>query len=579
MKNKIIIFSLFASSLVVILYSCKRDFLEVAPLGTYNQPQLTNKQGVNGMLISTYAALGGLQGTQLTGASNWAWGGEAYKGTEPTDFVNINAIMRYEVQPSLPNVLTKWNASFEGIGRANQVLRSVAEAKDLSDAEKSQIIGEARFLRGHYHFELKKIWNNIPFVDETHIPLVADFKIPNMDASGNYINIWPQIEADLKFAYDNLDEAKPNRGRANKWAAASFLAKAYMFQNKFAEAKALFDLIIANGKNPQNVKYDLTPNYQSNFRITQENNSETVFAIQYSYGDGSNTNGNYDNSLNYPHNTPAEFGAGCCGFFQPSQTFVNAFKTTADGLPMLDNFNETDVTSDEGVAPTAAFTPYQGTLDPRLDWTVGRRGIPYQDWGIFPGSPWIRKQDYGGPYAPKKNVFYKSDNGTSAGSVGWGWNNNALNFTIIRFADVLLMAAEAEIEVGSLAKAAEYINRVRARAAASPVVNGAAPAANYLVSPYTSFAGKDDARKAVRMERMLELGMEGHRFFDLNRWGITADYINNVYLSKEKVRRASALGGAVFTKNKDEYQPIPEFAINQSIKEGTPTLKQNPGYQ
>ncbi|MEJ7830005.1 MAG: RagB/SusD family nutrient uptake outer membrane protein, partial [Segetibacter sp.] len=304
MKNKIVIFSLFASSLVVILYSCKRDFLEVAPLGTYNQPQLTNKQGVNGMLISTYAALGGLQGTQLTGASNWAWGsisgGEAYKGTEPTDFVNINAIMRYEVQPSLPNVLTKWNASFEGIGRANQVLRSVAEAKDLSDAEKSQIIGEARFLRGHYHFELKKIWNNIPFVDETHIPLVADFKIPNMDASGNYINIWPQIEADLKFAYDNLDEAKPNRGRANKWAAASFLAKAYMFQNKFAEAKALFDLIIANGKNPQNVKYDLTPNYQSNFRITQENNSETVFAIQYSYGDGSNTNGNYDNSLNYP---------------------------------------------------------------------------------------------------------------------------------------------------------------------------------------------------------------------------------------------------------------------------------------
>ncbi|MEJ7830004.1 MAG: RagB/SusD family nutrient uptake outer membrane protein, partial [Segetibacter sp.] len=275
----------------------------------------------------------------------------------------------------------------------------------------------------------------------------------------------------------------------------------------------------------------------------------------------------------------SEFGAGCCGFFQPSQTFVNAFKTTADGLPMLDNFNETDVTSDEGVAPTAAFTPYQGTLDPRLDWTVGRRGIPYQDWGIFPGSPWIRKQDYGGPYAPKKNVFYKSDNGTSAGSVGWGWNNNALNFTIIRYADVLLMAAEAEIEVGSLAKAAEYINRVRARAAASPVVNGAAPAANYLVSPYTSFAGKDDARKAVRMERMLELGMEGHRFFDLNRWGITADYINNVYLSKEKVRRASALGGAVFTKNKDEYQPIPEFAINQSIKEGTPTLKQNPGYQ
>jgi hypothetical protein len=351
-----------------------------------------------------------------------------------------------------------------------------------------------------------------------------------------------------------------------------------MFQNKFAEAKALFDQIIANGKNAQGTKYDLTANYQNNFRITSENNAETVFAIQYSYGDGSNTNGNYDNSLNYPHNTPSEFGAGCCGFFQPSQTFVNAFKTTGEGLPMLDNFNETNVTSDEGLAATDAFTPYQGTLDPRLDWTVGRRGIPYQDWGVFPGRPWIRKQDYGGPYAPKKNVFYKSDLGTSAGSVGWGWNNNALNFTIMRFADVLLLAAEAEIEVGSLAKAAEYINRVRARAAASPVMNGTVAAANYNVRPYNSFANKDDARKAVRMERMLELGLEGHRFFDLNRWGITAEYINNVYLSKEKVRRASALGGAVFTKGQDEYQPIPEFSVNQSIKDGTPTLKQNPNY-
>jgi hypothetical protein len=423
------------------------------------------------------------------------------------------------------------------------------------------------------------VYNNAPYVDETHIPLVSDFKISNTDASGNFVSIWPQIEADFKFAFDNLDETKTNRGRANKWAAASFLAKAYLFQNKFTEAKALFDQIIANGKNSQGVKYSLTPNFQSNFRINSENNSETIFAIQYSYGDGANSNGNYDNSLNYPHNTPAELGAGCCGFFQPSQTLVNAFKTGANGLPDPDNFNETNVTSDEGLAATDPFTPYQGTLDPRLDWTVGRRGIPYHDWGVFPGRPWIRKQDYGGPYAPKKNVFYKSDLGQTAGSVGWGWNNNALNYTVMRYADVLLMAAEAEIEAGSLEKAREYINTVRVRAAASPVMNGTAPAANYLVGQYTTpLANKEDARKAVRFERMLELGMEGHRFFDLNRWGITAEYINNVYLSKEKVRRASALGGATFTKNKDEYQPIPEYSINQSIKDGKATLKQNPGY-
>lgn len=177
-----------------------------------------------------------------------------------------------------------------------------------------------------------------------------------------------------------------------------------------------------------------------------------------------------------------------------------------------------------------------------------------------------------------RKMFFKSDLGTNAGSVGWGWNNNALNFTIIRFADVLLMAAEAEIEVGTLAKALEYTNRVRARAAASRVMEGSEPSATYLVNPYPAFSNKDDARKAVRFERMLELALEGHRFFDLNRWGITAEYINNVYLSKEKVRRASALGGATFTKNQDEYQPIPEFSVNQSIKDGKPTLKQNPNY-
>ena len=580
MKNKAVKISLIAGFAAMVVYSCKREFLDVAPQGIYSETQLNNAKGVNGMLISTYAALGGLDGAQLGGASNWTWGsitgGEAYKGTEPTDFVDINPIMRYEIQPSNPALNTKWNSCYNGVARANQVLRTLPKVTDMADAAKKLVEGEARFLRGHYHFELKKVFNNVPFVDESHIPLEADFKISNTAGSG-YVNIWPEIEADLKFAYDNLDETRPNRGRANKWAAAAFLAKAYMFQNKFAEAKALFDQIITNGKTAMGTKYALTPNYQSNFRITEENSSESIFAIQYSYGDGSNTNGNYDNSLNYPHSSTTP-GAGCCGFFQPSQTFVNAFKTDANGLPMPDTFNETNIANDDGLAATDPFTPHTGTLDPRLDHSVGRRGIPYLDWGIHPGRTWIRLQSYGGPYSPKKNVFFRSDMGQTAASVGWGWNNNALNYTIMRFADVLLMAAEAEIEVGSLAKATEYTNLVRTRAANSPLMNGTNPAANYSVGNYTVFASKEDARKAVRFERMLELGMEGHRFFDLNRWGITADYINNVYLAKEKLRRPSTLGGATFTPNKHEYMPIPEYAINQSIKGGQPTLKQNPGY-
>jgi len=578
-KRILIILSVFA--VTAIVYSCKKKFLELNPQGVYDLLSLTNKRGVDGMLINAYATLDGRQDQQNGGASNWLWGsirgGDAYKGTEPTDMVDANPVMRFELLPSTGQIPNKWTAIWDGVGGANQVLKVLPLATDIEAADAKQIESEARFIRGFMLFEGKKAFGNIPYIDET----VTDFKVPNTESGGAYVNIWPQIEADLQFAYDNLDEVRSHKGRANKWAAAAFLAKAYMFQNKFSEAKALFDLIIANGKNSQGVAYDLAPNYHSNFRVTSENNMETVFSIQASYGDGANTNGNYDNTLNYPHGGSAttEKPGACCGFFQPSQNLVNSYRTTAAGLPMPATYNDVNVTSDELLPSTDPFTPYAGTLDPRLDWTVGRRGIPYYDWGIHPGRNWIRKVDYGGPYSPKKNTYYKADIGSVAGTVGWGFANNALNYTPMRFADVLLMAAEAEIEVGSLTTARTYINRVRTRAAASPVLNGAVPAANYVISTYpVDFASKDAAREAVRFERKLELGMEGHRFFDLVRWGIADVVLNAEYLSKEGTRRVEALGGASFTKDKHEYLPIPEFAITASIKDGAPTLKQNPNY-
>ena len=564
---------------VIIFIACGKSFLDQLPQGVYDEASLTNRKGIHGMLINAYATLDGQEATWYAGASNWLWGsvrgGDAYKGSEPSDQIDGNPVMRFEVQPSNPYVLNKWNGTFDGIGQANLVLKLLPRVTELTDAERLQIEAEARFLRAHHHFEGKKNFNNIPYIDET----VTNYKIPNTTNGTEYVNIWPQIEADLQFAYDNLDEVKPNVGRVNKWAAACYLAKAYMFQGKFQAAKDLFDVIIQQGKNSRGQEYDLTPHYHDNFKVTSENNVETVFSVQSSYGDGANTNGNYDNALNYPHSSSTP-GAGCCGFFQPSQSLVNSFKTSASGLPDIDNFNATNVTSDEALLSSDPFTPYEGTLDPRLDWTVGRRGIPYLDWGIHPGRDWIRKVDYGGPYSPKKNVFYKAELNATSGAVGWGWNNTALNYTIMRFADVLLMAAEAEIEVGSLETARQYINRVRQRAAASPLktLDGTADAANYHVSLYTTpFADKEAARKIVRFERKLELAMEGHRFYDLVRWGIVAVEMN-AYLSVEGVRRPTTLDGTSFTPNKHEYLPIPDFAITQSIEDGQPTLKQNPNY-
>jgi len=255
---------------------------------------------------------------------------------------------------------------------------------------------------------------------------------------------------------------------------------------------------------------------------------------------------------------------------------VNTFRTDpVTGLPYLDTFNDIDVKNDQGVESSASFTPETGTLDPRLDWTVGRRGLPYLDWGIHPGKVWIRDQDNGGPYLAKKRFYWKYQTGTLE-ETSWP-NGNANNYSFIRFADVLLWAAECEIEVGSLEQARVYVNQVRDRIAANPdgwvhtYVDDAdpskgftsTPAANYKIGLYTTaWTDQAFARKAVQFERRLELGMEGHRFFDLVRYG-TADVVLNAYVAKEKSVR-TYLNGVVFTKNKNEYFPLPQSEMDKS---------------
>lgn len=574
--------------LLTCTIACKKDFLQQAAQGSYTEADILNEKGINGLLINAYADLDGngqIDGLgESDGADNWIYGailgGDAYKGgVSFGDQSEINPIMQYVTPISNPHILTKWKCLFDGIGRANLVLKTLPKITDpaLTDAKRKQIEAEAKFIRGFQNFEAKKVFNNVPFVDEN----ISDYKIPNTEAGDNYVNIWPKIEEDLKFAYDNLDAVKTSVGRVNKWAAGAYLAKAYLYQHKYAEAKVLFDLVIEQGVTSNGLKYGLENGFNDNFRTATQNGKESVFSLQQNVGDGSTTNGGLEYLLTYPNGIA---GGTNSWYFRPSQNLVNAFRTDDLGLPYFDSYDDVDVTPFENVPDDQPFTPYAGNLDPRLDWTVGRRGIPYLDWGMMTGvaftAPPGESITNGGAYCGKKQVFSKAElDAGLAGKSSW-YFNNSLNFTPMRFADVLLMAAECEIEVGSLEKAREYVNNVRERAGKSRVKNlsGTADAANYKISLYTiGWAGKDEARKAVRFERRLELGHEGHRFFDLVRWGI-ADQVIKDYLSKESKRRPLIFTNVNFTKGKSEYQPIPLYAITQSNKDGKPTLKQNPGY-
>ena len=558
-------------------YACKDTFLEVPPTGVLSKAQLTSQAGLEGTLIAAYAQLSGL-GSYASGPSNWVWGsirgGDANKGTDPGDFSDINPIQRFEYNPTLPFSGEAYQGHFVGVARANAVLGLLKEADALVKPDVVARIGaEARFLRGHFYFQLKRNFNNVPYVDETNTVGNGIEKVKND------VELWPKIEADFKAAYDALPETSSAAGRANKWAAGAYLAKVYMYQKKFAEAKALFDLIIANGKTTNGKKYALLPKYSDLYRIGNDNNAESVFAVQATVKSGDGNNANADLQLNFIQGVDP---GTCCGFFQPTFEFVNSFRTDANGLPLLDgSYNDPGkaVKNDMGIKSSDPFTLDQGNLDPRLDHTVGRRGIPFLDWGLHTGFSMIRNQPNAGPYSPKKYLYTKAEKAAGLTETG-GWGHqtfNAYNVTIIRFADVLLMAAEAEIEVGSLTKALEYTNMVRARAANSAdfVQDGGKNAANYKISLYTAanFADKASARNAVRFERRLELGMEGYRFYDLVRWGEDVAAINK-YLKYDQVLLPGAFGGATYLA-KHAILPIPQSQIDLV---GADILKQNPGY-
>lgn len=579
---------------IVVVAACKKSFLDKPPLGTLNPAIIASEAGVQGLLIGAYSLVDGA-GTdgdgQTSAASNWATGGvsadDAYKGSDPTDNSALQAFEQWSsMTPTNVLIGSKWHVMYAGAQRCNDVIKTLPNAKDIPAAEGTGIEAQARFLRAFFHLELKEMYGNIIYADETVSP--SNIAVSNADQAA----VWSKLEADLNFAIANLPETWPEVGRANVWAAKAMLAKAYMFEGKYTDAYPLLKDIIANGKNSAGVHYALLPNFYSNFNPAQKNSAESVFAAQTSVQDGSsvawngNPNGNYGDLLNFPYNG----GPGaCCGFNNPTQDLGNAFKVDANGLPLLDTWFDGNWVSD----PT---TPYVGPLDPRIDFTMGRKGIPYLDWGAHPGDAWIRNPVNDGHFSPKKNVYAHSQNDqyTDKGSGYWAPTEIvANNVNIIRFSEVILWAAECAVNATEIGNAMDYVNMVRSRVMNNPntwVYKNSdydAPTAmykttttmadNYKIGLYTpaTFTAAN-ALEAVQFETRIELAMEGHRYYDLVRWGIAAPVLNAFYAREKTIRPLKV--SAQFTAPKNNYFPIPQGEIDNMNADKTVRLIQNPGY-
>lgn len=545
-----------------ILSACSEDWLDTKPKGQSAAIALYTKKGVNDLLIGAYADIDGHNNMTGEGwassVTNWVWGSvasdDAYKGSNSGDQSQINAIEGFYVDAANSYVYDHWRFYFDGVVRTNDVLKAIEMAPDMTDVEKTQATAQARFLRAHFYFELTIIHNKVPYLDEyTENPSLV---------SNDHV-LWPEIEADVKYAIDNLPPKWSDKGRASQWAAKAFLARIYMFQRKFIEAKPILEDIYNNGG------FRLVPSYEMNYTVKNVNNIESIFEIQYAVNDGFTANGAMADGICGP-----QF-IGSSGFFQPSHSLVSAFRVDDSGLPLLsDTYTPDDILP---YSKTGASVMYTGPVDPRLDISIGRPGVPILDWGIHQGDSWVRNVNNGGPYVNKKSMFTKAEKGVVSSLTGRVFLN-ANNYRKYKLSHVILWLAECEVEVGSLQNATLLVNQIRNRAKASTVVkfDDGTPAANYKIEPYPSdFISKEQARSAIQMETRLEFGMEGNRFFDLVRWGIIGNVLNN-YLSVEKTRM-DYLANKSFSVGQHEIWPIPQSQIDITNMNGD-ILEQNPGY-
>lgn len=562
-------------------FSCS-DFLEYEPRGVLSSENVSTPANAESLVISAYAGIGN---DEMIGSitSLWVYGSvrsdDAYKGGGGRG--DVNEIDRYEQYnltiPDMGDAMAPrtWTNYYKAISRANFALKVINDIPLEDYPNKTIRQAELRFLRAHSHFMLKMLFKKIPIITEDltqeEIAQVSN-DLPNDD-------LWNKIAEDFLYAYNNLPQFQDEAGRANRNAAAAYLAKLRLYQAY--EQDDQHQVVNINRERLEEViqyadevQGSLEPDYGNNFLDGFDNGPESIWAVQFSINDGTTVSRvSYATGLNSPHGTDLY---GCCGFHLASQNMVNAFKTTSQGLPLLNDFNSQnifDAVSPNGTTPLASGM----TIDPRLDHTVGIPGRPFKyrntlnsQGDMVYNFSWARDP---GVYGYFGNMKEQQAPDCSCYVKEGPFMGTSKNIDFIRYADVLLFKAEALIQLDQWNDALPIINQIRERASQStsrPLAAGASDV--YNVSPYVSFPSKDFALQVLKFERRLEFAMEGHRFFDLVRWGEAAPVLN-AYLDIEKQRR-DFLSNAEFTAGRDEYYPIPQREID--FTKGVYT--QNPGY-
>jgi starch-binding outer membrane protein, SusD/RagB family len=486
--------------------------------------------------------------------SNWGTSdirsGDAYKGgggTGDNPGGGMHQLETHNLFPSSENVYNLWRSIYFGIKRVDTALRFLTNLEDGAFENRDVRIGELYVLRAHFYFEAMKNFGSIVWYDE-------DTPLTELKAISNTFDenfIWEKIEGDLTRAIDLLPPSQTDLGRANAMVAHAYLAKAHLFQEEWQQVVQHTNIVINSGQ------YRLVEDIERLYSEPGYGNPENIFAIQFSINDGSqygNVNfGDLLNSPDSPSDDPSHPYLNGDDFHKPSQNLANAFKVDSEGLPMFNSFNAQNLAEGDMV-------------DPRLDHTIGRPGITWKDWTAMPQQEnWSRDPGTYGYLVRKKNIIYPTSDGMASNPNGFPWALGNLDFPLIKYSDLLLWKAEALIETGDVPGGMDLINQIRQRAKNTPYVKDfndpSQNAANYHIELYPTALSQDRAIEALRFERRLELANEGHRFYDLVRWGIANTYINE-YVAQEQSRRPYLSGASV--EPYQYYLPIPQIEIDAS---------------